>query len=101
MKGFVAAAAFLVALIPDVSAHYRFTSLILNGAATGEYQYVRPYTSYNSPVTDVSSTAFRCNTGSSPAPQTATVAAGSTIGFKLDQAIYHAVGLVLFLLLAS
>ncbi|KAG8939348.1 hypothetical protein FRC03_006356, partial [Tulasnella sp. 419] len=50
---------------------------------------VRPYTSYNSPVTDVKSSAFTCNTGASPAPGIADVNAGDTIGFKLDQGLYH------------
>ncbi|KIO32116.1 glycoside hydrolase family 61 protein [Tulasnella calospora MUT 4182] len=43
-----------------------------------------------SPVTDVSSPSMKCyesNTASSTS--TYTVAAGSTIGFKADQAIYH------------
>ncbi|KAG8922451.1 hypothetical protein FRC02_011850 [Tulasnella sp. 418] len=88
MKAF-SALALAAAIIPNVAAHYRFTSLIVDGAATPDFQYVRPYTSYNSPVTDVKSKAFTCNTGSTPAPGIANVRAGSTLGFKLDQAIYH------------
>ncbi|KAG8778260.1 hypothetical protein FRC12_025073 [Ceratobasidium sp. 428] len=83
--------AVAAAAATQVAAHYRWTSLIVNGAKTGDYQYVRQNTNYNSPVTDVSSTDFTCNAGgrSAGAAQTATVAAGSTIGFALDQAIYH------------
>ncbi|KAG9119408.1 hypothetical protein FRC07_005573 [Ceratobasidium sp. 392] len=90
MKLFTTLAA-VAAAATQVAAHYRWTSLVLNGAKTGDYQYVRQNTNYNSPVTDVSSTDFTCNAGgrSAGATQTATVAAGSTIGFALDQAIYH------------
>ncbi|KAG8934293.1 hypothetical protein FRC03_002724 [Tulasnella sp. 419] len=92
MKGFLATAVVIASLVPNAFAHYRWTSLILNGAATPEWQYVRPPGNVysNSPVTDVSSRDFTCNTGSKPVAGVATVSAGSTIGFKLDQAIYHA-----------
>ena len=58
----------------------RFTSLILNGAVTTEYQYVRQNTNYNSPVF-TGSDDLRCNTGgaSGTNTQTATVAAGATV----------------------
>ncbi|KAH7923350.1 glycoside hydrolase family 61 protein [Leucogyrophana mollusca] len=80
------------AVLPSVSAHYRWTSLVAGGSITGQYQYVRQNTNYNSPVTDVSSTDLRCNVGglaSGTATQTDTVTAGSTVGLALDQAIYH------------
>ena len=86
------AAFSLLALANTAFAHYRWTKLIANGAATGEYQHVRLNTNYNSPVTDVTSNDIRCNTGTQPnAAKTSTysVAAGSTIGLGLDQAIYH------------
>jgi hypothetical protein len=82
----------LLALANTAFAHYRWTKLIANGAATGEYQYVRLNTNYNSPVTDVTSNDIRCNTGTQPnaaKTSTYTVAAGSTIGLGLDQPIYH------------
>ncbi|KAF8710706.1 Glycoside hydrolase family 18 protein, partial [Rhizoctonia solani] len=84
--------ALLAATATQVAAHYRFTSLLVNGANTGTYVNVRQNTNYNSPVTDVSSTDFTCNAGgrSAGSTSTATVPAGSTIGFALDQAIYHA-----------
>jgi hypothetical protein len=37
----------------------RFNKLIAGGAATGEYQYVRQNSNYNSPITDVSSNDMR------------------------------------------
>ncbi|CAL1712305.1 unnamed protein product [Somion occarium] len=79
-------------LVPAVSAHYRWTSLVQGSTVTAEYQYVRQNTNYNSPVTDVTSNDFRCNVGglqSASATQTAIVQAGSTVGLALDQPIYH------------
>ncbi|KAK7441442.1 cellulose-growth-specific protein [Colletotrichum acutatum] len=92
MKAFIAILTTLVALSDFVSAHYRFTSLVVGGVNTGEYVHVRRNTNYNSPVTDVLSKDIVCNAGglsSGPATQIATVAAGSTVGFAMDQAIYH------------
>ncbi|KIJ64664.1 lytic polysaccharide monooxygenase [Hydnomerulius pinastri MD-312] len=80
------------ALVPAVTAHYRWTSLIANGGTTAEYEYVRVNTNDNSPVTDVTSTDLRCNVGgldSGPETSTDPVTAGSTVGLALDQAIYH------------
>lgn len=42
----------------------------------------------NSPVEDVTSPNIRCNINT-PATQTVSVAAGSTIGFILDNTLYH------------
>ncbi|KFY71598.1 hypothetical protein V499_08187 [Pseudogymnoascus sp. VKM F-103] len=81
-----------IAFTDVVSAHYRWTSLIVNGAATSPYQYVRQNTNANSPVTSVSSNDIRCNAGglaSGASTGTASVAAGATVGFALDQAIFH------------
>ncbi|OHF01499.1 cellulose-growth-specific protein [Colletotrichum orchidophilum] len=92
MKAIIPILTALVALSDFTSAHYRFTSLVVGGVNTGEYTYVRRNTNYNSPVTDVLSRDIVCNAGglsSGPATQTATVAAGSTVGFAMDQAIYH------------
>ncbi|KFY25917.1 hypothetical protein V493_04365 [Pseudogymnoascus sp. VKM F-4281 (FW-2241)] len=75
-----------------VSAHYRWDKLVLNGQATQPYEYVRVNTNHNSPVTDVQSNDFRCNVGglsSGSSTKTATVKAGDTVGFALDQATYH------------
>jgi hypothetical protein len=82
----------LLALANTAFAHYRWTKLVANSVTTNDYQYVRLNTNYNSPVTDVTSNDIRCNTGTQAnAAKTSTysVAAGSTIGLALDQAIYH------------
>jgi hypothetical protein len=52
----------------------------------------------NSPVS-TSSIDVRCNTGASlgGSTQTATVAAGATVGFKMDQPIYHAGPLLVYI----
>jgi len=53
---------------------------------------VRRNTNYNSPVENVNSNDIRCNAGglaSGSSTSTATVQAGSTVGFKMDQAIFH------------
>ncbi|KXH55764.1 cellulose-growth-specific protein [Colletotrichum salicis] len=82
MKAFITILTTLVALSDIVSAHYRFTSLVVGGVNTGEYVHVRRNTNYTSPVTDVLSKDIVCNAGglsSGPATQIATVAAGSTV----------------------
>ncbi|KAF8153812.1 glycoside hydrolase [Crassisporium funariophilum] len=43
----------------------------------------------NSPVESVSSSMIRCNTAVTSATETVTVSPGSTIGFKLDNSLYH------------
>lgn len=52
------------------------------------YQYVRQNNNANSPVTDVTSDDIRCNAGGLTT-STASVSAGDTVGFALDQAIFH------------
>ncbi|OCL02080.1 lytic polysaccharide monooxygenase [Glonium stellatum] len=82
----------LAACFQAVHAHYRWTSLIVNGTTTGAFYYVRQNTNYNSPLTDVTSNDIRCNTGtlaSGPTTNVATVIAGSTVGMALDQTIFH------------
>ncbi|KAL4249399.1 Endo-beta-1,4-glucanase D [Abortiporus biennis] len=81
-----------LALVPSVTAHYRWTSLVAGSTVTTPYQYVRQNTNYNSPVTDVTSTDLRCNVGglqSAASTQTDIVSAGSVVGLALDQPIYH------------
>ncbi|KAF8739866.1 Cellulose-growth-specific protein, partial [Rhizoctonia solani] len=77
-----------LAFIQPALGHYRFYKYIdPAGTVTGEYTYVRANTNMNSPVTDVTSNDFRCNVGglaSGNKTSTATVAAGSTIGFESD-----------------
>ncbi|ORY04574.1 glycoside hydrolase [Clohesyomyces aquaticus] len=81
----------LAACIDTALAHYRWTSLVANGTKSADYYYVRQNTNYNSPVTDVTSTDIRCNAGglSGSSTNVATLTAGSTVGFQLDQSIYH------------
>jgi hypothetical protein len=69
-----------------VSAHYIWNTLI-TGSTTSTAAVRLPQS--NSPVEGVSSNDIRCNVSPSPATETVDVAAGSTIGFKLDNTIYH------------
>ncbi|KAG8812492.1 hypothetical protein FRC20_003958 [Serendipita sp. 405] len=88
MKTLFGLASLVLALLPQVTAHYRWVSLINGGVTTTAFQYVRQSTNWNSPVTDVTSNDLRCNVGATTA-STANVTAGSTVGFALDQAIFH------------
>lgn len=87
--------ALLSAVLQAVSAHYTFPYLIANGTATGEYQYVRITANHwsNGPVTDVNDQAIRCyelDYNATPGQtSTATVTAGSTVGFKADNTMGH------------
>ncbi|EIN14756.1 hypothetical protein PUNSTDRAFT_154791 [Punctularia strigosozonata HHB-11173 SS5] len=73
-----------------VSAHYTLPDLIVNGTTSTDWQYVRITENHysNGPITDVTDEEFRCyeldmqNTPEQTS--TATVAAGSTVGFKAD-----------------
>lgn len=82
-------------------AHYVFPSLIVNGATTTEWQYVRQWTGYytNGPVTSVDSLNIRCNVDGSTKSgvSTATVATKSTIGFTAKSSISHPGPLQLYL----
>ncbi|KIY63413.1 lytic polysaccharide monooxygenase [Cylindrobasidium torrendii FP15055 ss-10] len=89
---FAFSAAAALAFIQPALAHYRFTSLIgPDGTVTGAYEYVRQNTNNNSPVENLQSTDMRCNVGADSGSGTSTmeVAAGSTVGFKADQAVFH------------
>ncbi|KDN43729.1 hypothetical protein RSAG8_05919, partial [Rhizoctonia solani AG-8 WAC10335] len=81
-----------------VFGHYIFNKLIFNGVTGEAFANIRPVAS-NSPVEDVSSTDIRCNVGgaSGSGTTTATVAAGSTAGFVLDNTIYHPGPLAVYL----
>ncbi|KAF9475703.1 endoglucanase II [Pholiota conissans] len=85
--------AALLSFATLVSSHYTFPSLIANGVVTGAWADVRQTNNYqsNAPVTDVTSADFRCYNSAFPNlhPGTATVSAGSTIGFQASQAVYH------------
>ncbi|KAF9484786.1 hypothetical protein BDN70DRAFT_872032 [Pholiota conissans] len=75
----------LAALTQSASAHYIWNTLI--AGSTTSSAAIRMPTS-NSPVTDVTSPDITCNINT-PATATVSVAAGSTIGFDLDNTIYH------------
>ncbi|QRV72247.1 glycoside hydrolase family 6 protein [Ceratobasidium sp. AG-Ba] len=92
-------AALAIALSANgVFGHYIFNKLIINGTPGAVNQYIRPVPN-NSPVTSVTSTDVRCNVGggSGSGTSTATVSAGSTVGFVLDNTIYHAGPLAVYL----
>ncbi|RPA73516.1 hypothetical protein BJ508DRAFT_419000 [Ascobolus immersus RN42] len=89
---FTATAAFaLLGFATQAFAHYRFTTLHVDGKAAGEFQYIRKWTPIynNGPVEDVTLESIRCNVNPTPADETLKVAAGTQIGFSADQAIIH------------
>jgi hypothetical protein len=67
-----------------------FQFLTANGAKGALYQNIRPVPN-NSPVTVLTDNNLRCNTGGSSGSATTTVsvAAGSSVSFTADQAVYH------------
>ncbi|KAG5649621.1 hypothetical protein H0H81_002800 [Sphagnurus paluster] len=71
-----------------------FPGLIVNGTVTADWQYVRMTENHwsNGPVTDVKSSAIRCyelDSTSATSAGIATVVAGSTVGFKVDNTMGH------------
>lgn len=74
-------------------AHFNFEALIVNGAATQPYEYVRHVTNSNSPVTSVDDPNIRCNVGGSNGTwsntKTQAVNAGDKIGFTINANIGH------------
>ncbi|ORX95353.1 glycoside hydrolase [Clohesyomyces aquaticus] len=91
MKTFVAASFLLAALADVAQGHYIFQYLTANGKKGAQYQNVRRNTNYNSPVTALNSPDLRCNVGGNTGGNTTTVAvaAGSSITFTADTAVYH------------
>jgi len=96
MKWAVSALA-LAAFVSQTVAHYTFPGLIVNGAVTSDWQYVRKTANYQShgPIQDVSSADMRCYSGQSA--QTANVTAGATLGFRVDQCILHPGPLIVYM----
>ncbi|KAF9526237.1 cellulose-growth-specific protein [Crepidotus variabilis] len=82
----LASLAGLVLLSQTASAHYIWNTLIAGSTSTTAA--VRQPLN-NSPVTSVSSNDVRCNVSPGAASQTVSVASGSTLGFKLDNTLYH------------
>jgi len=91
MKGSLLSAAALSLAVGEVSAHYIFQQLSVNGVSNPTWKYIRQHTNYNSPVTDLNSNDLRCNVGATTGgnTETVTVAAGSSFTFKLDTPVYH------------
>ena len=91
MKSFAAATLLVAALAEVAHGHYIFQYLTANGVKGAQYQNVRRNTNNNSPVTSLSSNDLRCNVGGGSGASTSTVsvAAGSSISFTADQAVYH------------
>ncbi|CCA76671.1 related to cellulose binding protein CEL1 [Serendipita indica DSM 11827] len=87
--------AYIASVLQLVSGHYGLPNLIVNGTTTSDWQYVRMTANHwsSAPVTDVTSQAIRCyedNYSTTPgATFTATVAAGSTVGFKANNVMGH------------
>lgn len=84
----------LAAAAAGVSAHYNFEALIVNGQATGPYEYVRRTTNSNSPIEDVTSNSMVCNQGGQDAAirastGTITVQAGDELGFDVNSDLGH------------
>ncbi|KAH7351030.1 putative endo-beta-1,4-glucanase D [Rhexocercosporidium sp. MPI-PUGE-AT-0058] len=80
MKGFATCAAVLALASQHASAHYIFQSVAIGGTKNAPYTYVRKNTNGNSPVTGA-------ETGSNTS--TVSLAAGSTLAFSSDTAVYH------------
>ncbi|KAF2272147.1 uncharacterized protein EI97DRAFT_386419 [Westerdykella ornata] len=91
MKSFAAATVLFAALAEVAHGHYIFQYLTANGVKGAQYQNIRRNTNNNSPVTDLSSADLRCNVGGGSGGSTSTVAvaAGSSVTFTADQAVYH------------
>ncbi|KAH7091899.1 glycosyl hydrolase family 61-domain-containing protein [Auriculariales sp. MPI-PUGE-AT-0066] len=77
--------AAVVALVQSTSAHYIWTTLL---ASTGNSTTSVRLPGTNSPVTTVGADTV-CNIVAVNATTTTSVAAGSTIGFLLDNTLYH------------
>ncbi|KAJ8081299.1 hypothetical protein PM082_007134 [Marasmius tenuissimus] len=77
-----------VAMAQSAFGHYVFDTVIA-GSTQSTATVRRPIS--NSPVEDISSNNMRCNVNPTPATQTVSVAAGSTLGFKMEpnQVIGH------------
>lgn len=92
MKTFAAATLLLATLAEVAQGHYIFQFLTANGQKGGKYQNIRTNSNYNSPVTSLSSNDLRCNVGASSGggnTTTVSVAAGSSVSFTADTAVYH------------
>jgi hypothetical protein len=91
MKSFAATILAVASLANVAQSHYIFQYLTANGQKGAQYQNIRKNTNYNSPVTSLSSNDLRCNVGGNTGSGTTTVsvAAGSSVTFTADTAVYH------------
>jgi len=91
MKSVAALAVGLSAFANQALAHYIFERFTYGGTEYPVYQYIRPNTNYNSPITDLTSDDLRCNQGGETGngTETITVTAGSEFTFTTDVAVYH------------
>ncbi|KAF2670559.1 glycoside hydrolase family 61 protein [Microthyrium microscopicum] len=90
MKLSVAAA--LVLAPYGVLSHYAFWRMVVNGTTTGEWEYLRRTAGEpgSKPLENPSAPGIRCyEDGSHKIVKTATVAAGSKIGFKASNTMGH------------
>ncbi|TEB23177.1 hypothetical protein FA13DRAFT_1766271 [Coprinellus micaceus] len=78
--------AFIAAGLQVASAHYIWTTLIANGQSSTAAVRAPPN---NTPVEAVTSTAMVCGANNRGVSQTVSVAAGASVGFKLDNNLYH------------
>lgn len=72
----------VLALAQKALAHYKWPALIVDGAITPDFKYVRENTNNINPLLDLNSVDLRCNEGglaSGPKTSTATVKAGSKV----------------------
>ncbi|KAF5321742.1 hypothetical protein D9619_002240 [Psilocybe cf. subviscida] len=76
----------LALVAQSASAHYIWNTLVA-GSTTSSAAVRQPIN--NSPVQDVTSDDITCNVSPGAATETVSVAPGSTIGFKLDNTLYH------------
>jgi len=77
----------VIALAQAASAHYIFTTIVTPGK-TSSAAVRQPVN--NSPVTSATSNDLRCNVNKGAGSETVSVAAGSSVTFKLDNTLYHA-----------
>jgi len=91
MKTFTPFALGLSVLVSQACSHYIFEKFTgPDGTQYPTYQYIRENTNDNSPVTDLTSVDLRCNVGATGSgTETITVAAGDTVAFTSDVAVYH------------
>jgi len=91
MKSAAALAVGLSVFANQALGHYIFEVFTYDGTEYPVYQYIRPNTNYNSPITDLTSDDLRCNQGgeTGTGTETITVQAGTEFTFTTDVAVYH------------